>query len=267
MDDRTEYIDNIEEAVTVLVLCPANGNNPGDANCTWGQPGILWGAPGIGKSKRVEFVGKDLALTTEALIPSTHAPESVSGALVPDGKGGARIVSMLGGVRRLIEDKQGILFLDELSCAKPAVQAAFLNVVLERKVGEERLPGGVRIIAAANPPNEAAGGWDLEAPMANRFVHLYIRPPSWQAWNDWLENDAPPRFVGTEASEDLIREQWPLQWAKTRSLFAGFNRHTGGKHLHSIPEENHDDRGRAWPSHRTWEMAARLHATCHILNK
>jgi len=36
-----------------------------------------------------------------------------------------------------------------------------------------RLPPGVRIVAAANPRSSAADGWELSAPLANRFVHLY----------------------------------------------------------------------------------------------
>ena len=35
-----------------------------------------------------------------------------------------------------------------------------------------RLPAGVRVVAAANPPDEAADGWELAAPLANRLVHL-----------------------------------------------------------------------------------------------
>jgi len=44
--------------------------------------------------------------------------------------------------------------------------------VLERVVGDVTLPEDVSVIAAANPPEQAAGGWDLSAPLANRFCHL-----------------------------------------------------------------------------------------------
>ncbi len=39
-------------------------------------------------------------------------------------------------------------------------------------VGDAKLPAGVRVVAAANPPDEAADGWELAAPLANRLVHL-----------------------------------------------------------------------------------------------
>ena len=73
---------------------------------------------------------------------------------------------------RLVRAGRGLLFLDELSTAPPAVQAALLRLVLERRVGALRLPPGVRIVAAANPRSSAADGWELSAPLANRFVHL-----------------------------------------------------------------------------------------------
>lgn len=42
---------------------------------------------------------------------------------------------------RLARAGQGLLFFDELSSAPPAVQAALLRVVLERRVGNLVLPG------------------------------------------------------------------------------------------------------------------------------
>ena len=73
---------------------------------------------------------------------------------------------------RLVRAGRGLLFLDELSTAPPAVQAALLRLVLERRVGALQLPPGVRIVAAANPRSSAADGWELSPPLANRFVHL-----------------------------------------------------------------------------------------------
>jgi hypothetical protein len=52
------------------------------------------------------------------------------------------------------------------------VQAALLRVVLERAVGDLTLPDEVAVVAAANPPEQAADGWDLSAPLANRLCHL-----------------------------------------------------------------------------------------------
>ena len=42
--------------------------------------------------------------------------------------------------KRLQDQPEGLLFLDELTTSPPAVQAAMLRVVLERVVGETALP-------------------------------------------------------------------------------------------------------------------------------
>jgi len=59
--------------------------------------------------------------------------------------------------KRLAEAGRGILFLDEISTAPPAVQAALLRVVLERVVGDLELPDDVVVVAAANPPRAGRG--------------------------------------------------------------------------------------------------------------
>jgi integrase len=44
--------------------------------------------------------------------------------------------------------------------------------VLERVVGDLELPDAVSVVAAANPPEMSAGGWDPSPPLANRFCHI-----------------------------------------------------------------------------------------------
>jgi MoxR-like ATPase len=64
------------------------------------------------------------------------------------------------------------LFIDEITTCMPQVQAALLRVILHRKVGTKVLPPRVRIVAAANPPDEISGGFQLTPPLANRFCHI-----------------------------------------------------------------------------------------------
>ncbi|EUA17503.1 ATPase associated with various cellular activities AAA_5 domain protein [Mycobacterium xenopi 3993] len=48
------------------------------------------------------------------------------------------------------------------------------------------LPATVRMIAAANPPEQAAGGYDLEPPLSNRFCHVGFTP----SVDEWLDGMA-----------------------------------------------------------------------------
>src|SRR5207244_4181585 len=74
---------------------------------------------------------------------------------------------------------------DELSTSPPAVQAAMLGVALERRVGDLLLPRAVQVVAAANPPERAADGWDLSPPLANRFLHIAYTPDT-DGWIDGM---------------------------------------------------------------------------------
>ncbi|MBO0821353.1 MAG: AAA family ATPase, partial [Nocardiopsaceae bacterium] len=133
-------------------------------------PVLLWGAPGTGKTSAIRAMAEAMGLPCETVIASIREPSDFAGLPVVSGQ----VVSFAPPrwAQRLAEAGTGILFLDELSTAPPAVQAALLRVVLERTVGDLTLPPDVAVVAAANPPEQAADGWDLSAPLANRLCHL-----------------------------------------------------------------------------------------------
>lgn len=172
---------------------------------------------------------------------------------------------LLPGFHDLMVDKQGVLFLDELSCARPAVQGAYLGVVLTRRAGGRQLPGGVRIIAAGNPPDSAAGGWELEPPMANRFCHFDVEVPTVKEWTKWLIHESSPQMEAIEDGEHRVRQRWNNEWPMAKGLVSGFMATQSDTMLYEMPPEGHKMRGRQWPSPRTWEMATRAIATCRCL--
>lgn len=196
-------------------------------------PVLIWGPPGIGKTARVLALGQELGLPVEVVIASISDPTDFGGLPVVAQDGVRR--EPPAWARRLAAAGRGILFIDEISTAAPAVQAALLRVVLDRCVGDLQLPEGIAVVAAANPPEQAAGGWDLAAPLANRFLHLH-----------W----------------DASVEDW-CSWALTRSAqvpelsrVAAFVR-ARPTLLLQVPKEE-TAAGKAWPSPRSWEAAAKL---------
>ncbi|MEF2524672.1 MULTISPECIES: AAA family ATPase [Streptomyces] len=222
---------------------------------TANQPVLLWGEPGIGKSAGMQQLADALGTGLETVIASVHEPSDFAGLPIVGDDPAATGVPMAppDWAVRLARTGHGLLFLDELSSAPPAVQAALLRVVLERRVGSLVLPEGVRIVAAANPPASAADGWHLSPPLANRFVHL-----------DWTHD---PRTVargmaGTwpeTALPAVDPARIPGAVARARGAISGFLTARPGL-VHHMPNEA-EARGRAWPSPRTWEMALRLLAT------
>lgn len=254
----------LETLLTVALCVPISGD-PSTEGVVWGLPTLFWGAPGIGKSERAETAASRLGLGCEVIFPSTMQPEDINGVLIPDGKGGAVKVCMIDGVRKLIADKKGVLFIDEATGARPATQGALLGAILKRQFGDVKMPNGVRIVAAANPPEQAAGGWDLEPPMANRFAHFDINKPRAGEWVDYLLSQNLMRDTSILDYEDVLKNHWAEAWPKAQGFFAGFHNKTQGRLLHKMPAEGSKDRGRAWPSPRTWTFAARSVATCLAL--
>src|SRR4029450_4265501 len=133
-------------------------------------PVLLWGSPGTGKTSVVRALGDALGWPVEVVIGSIREPADFAG--LPVVSDGAVEMAPPAWARRLFEAGEGLLFLDELTTAPPAVQAAMLRGALARVVGDLALPPDVRVVAAANPPGEAADGWELAPPLANRLVHL-----------------------------------------------------------------------------------------------
>lgn len=215
-------------------------------------PVLLWGEPGIGKSAGLQQLAAGLRVPLETVIASVHEPSDFAGLPIIGDDPATTGVPMAppDWAVRLAEAGRGVVFFDELSSAPPAVQAALLRVVLERRVGSLPLPESVRVVAAANPPSSAADGWHLSPPLANRFVHL-----------QWTHD---PRTVargmaGTWPAVPLPRidpARVPSAVARARGVISGFLTARPGL-AHHLPADA-ESRGRAWPSPRTWEMALRL---------
>jgi hypothetical protein len=101
--------------------------------------------------------------------------------------------------------------------------------------------------------------------MANRFAHFDIGKPSAEGWVDYLLSQNSPRDTSILDYEDVLRANWGPAWASSQGFFAGFHNKTFGRLLHKMPAEGAKDRGRSWPSPRTWVFAARAAATCFAL--
>lgn len=233
-------------------------------------PALWWDDPGEGKSSRLRLLFLTiLVLPLETVIASIRDPTDFIGLAVPDADGklryaaspwAQRIADACGvgvggpGDRRRV---RGGVFLDEASCAVPATQAAMLRPVLENYVGDLQLPDGVRWIAAANPPETAAGGWDLAPSLANRFTHIVGGGPDDDQWIEWVQR-------GRSVADDvpvLDLDRWEHEMAIAKATMIGFRKAKPG----TLREKPKAYRGRfplAWASPRSWWSLTCLHAAC-----
>jgi hypothetical protein len=215
-------------------------------------PVLLWGEPGIGKTAALTQLAAALDLPLTTVIASVHEPSDFSGLPVVGDDPAEQGVPMAppDWAVRLVRAGRGLLFLDELSTAPPAVQAALLRLVLERRIGTLQLPPEVRIVAAANPRSSAADGWELSPPLANRFVHLQ--------WTH--DHEVVVRGLGgtwpRATLPRLAPERLPEAVDHARRAVCGLLA-ARPKLVHQLPNSE-SRRGGAWPSPRSWEMTLRL---------
>jgi len=218
-------------------------------------PVVLWGPPGQGKSSVVAELAAGMGAHLETVIASIREPSDFAGLPIVDAATATAVLAPPSWAVRLRDaverdGRPGIQFYDEVSTAPPATQAALLRPILEGVVGDLRLPPGVRTVAAANPPDVAADGWDLAPPVANRFLHL--------TWT-----------LDAETVREGFTSGWPavrVPVADEAEVATRLERATTlvGVFLGSKPElvtrlpSSSEEAGRAFPTPRSWDMAARL---------
>jgi hypothetical protein len=183
---------------------------------------MLWGPPGIGKSSIVADVAAKNDLQLVDLRLSQLAPTDLRG--LPVAENG---VSRWFPPEFLPIDGRGILFLDEINMAPPAMQGIAQQLILDRRVGSYEVPDGWFIWAAGNRKSDRAAVFEMPSALANRFIHLDLVPDfdSFKAWG-----------LRVGLSEQIL-------------AFLAFRPTL----LHQV-----DVQRPAWPSPRSWVMANQL---------
>ncbi len=144
-------------------------------------PSFLWGPPGIGKSSIIKQIALAKELNFIDLRLSLMDPTDLKGIPFYDKH---EHHSVWAPPSFLPKEGEGILFLDELNSAPPAVQASAYQLILDRQVGEYKLPDGWAIVAAGNRETDRGVVYKMPSPLANRFVHLEMDVDV-NDWKDW----------------------------------------------------------------------------------
>lgn len=184
---------------------------------------MIWGAPGIGKSSIVAQTAEAYKMEMIDLRLSQLAPTDLRGLPVADNG-----VSRWFPPEFLPREGKGILFLDELNLAPPAMQGMAQQLILDRKVGSYRVPRDWFVWAAGNRKEDRAAVFDMPAPLANRFIHLTVEAhfESFKAYA--LQHDIHEHILAFLSFRPAL--------------------------LHKL-----DPQQPAWPSPRSWMMANRLY--------
>lgn len=157
------------------------------------RPVFLWGAPGVGKSDVIRQIADDHKLELRDVRMTLLDITDLKGFPVPDTANGVMrwlIADFLPpmmikkGSKMVPNTTKGLLLLDEMNSAIPAVQATGYQLVLNRQIGEYKLPGGWAVMAAGNRASDRSVVHAMPAALANRFVHLDfdINVDDWSHW-------------------------------------------------------------------------------------
>ena len=186
---------------------------------------MIWGPPGIGKSSIVAQTAQAHDMEMIDLRLSQLAPTDLRGLPVADHE---HSVSRWYPPEFLPRAGRGVLFLDEVNLAPPAIQGIAQQLILDRKVGSYTVPDGWFIWAAGNRKEDRAAVFDMPAPLANRFIHLVV------------ESDFES-FKAYAVSHNI--HEHLLAFLSFRPAL-----------LHKL-----DPQQPAWPSPRSWMMANALY--------
>ncbi len=193
-------------------------------------PVMLWGPPGVGKSQIVAQVAARHDVPVIDIRLSQMEPSDLRG--IPF-RVGDRVEwaapAMLPDAAR--HGAAGVLFLDEITSAPPAVSAAAYQLILDRRLGDYRVPPGWAIFAAGNRQGDRGVTYAMPAPLANRFAHFTVEV-NLDDWAQWAyANGIDERLVAfLRFKPELVFDFDPA-------------RNAGGE--------------MAFPSPRSWEFAHR----------
>jgi hypothetical protein len=193
-------------------------------------PTYLHSAPGIGKSDVMRQLADETKSGFIDIRVGTMLPEDLTGIPVPDlEKLVAVWLRATFWPNESRDGKTGIMAFDELSDAPRNLQSCIYRVILDRQIGEYKIPPGWWPVAAGNRREDRAAAQSLSTALANRFAHIHVRADK-DCWVSWAnQNNIDPMLVGfikyrpnllhSMEGADLLAFPTPRSWAKASKVF------------------------------------------------
>ncbi|CAE6963135.1 hypothetical protein R70199_07477 [Paraburkholderia domus] len=160
-------------------------------------PVLITGAPGVGKSDIVALIAAMLGFDLVISHPVTEDPTDPKGLPFPSADGQSARFLPFGNLQKILSATRPTLwFLDDLGQGSAAVQAAYMQLLLARRVGEHVLPDCVTFIAATNDRSHNAAVSGILDPVISRFATVVNLVPDIKSWSRWaVENNTPHELI------------------------------------------------------------------------
>lgn len=186
---------------------------------------LIMGPPGIGKTD----IGQAAAAATghQLLLshPAVQDPTAASGLPWFDGKGGATHLPFGNLARAIHATEPTVWFLDDLGQAPPAVQAAYMQLLLARELDGQRISDHITFIAATNRRSDRAGVTGILEPVKSRFKTIVELEADITDWRDWAIRHSiaseliafltfrPELLCNFKPSAEMTNSPLPRTWA------------------------------------------------------
>ena len=187
-----------------------------------GMSFMLHGQSGVGKTARVEEIDPDL---TAVPLWNGVLPEDIVGKVrYPDGsmvEATAANMSSGDGIwvapdwySELCKkcekepDKMHVLFIDEVTNARPTTQSLIFHITLKKSISPSKgqLPPNSVVVLAGNSKEESGAAYNMPEPLFRRMCgHIYLKPNvlDWVEWGS-EESIKHPEEPGRQNIHPLV---------------------------------------------------------------
>jgi hypothetical protein len=157
---------------------------------------MILGSPGIGKSEIVKQVIEKLGYELMICHPVCDDVVDYKGLPSKVSNTEASFLPYGNLLRMMQADKPLVIFFDDLGQSTALVQAALMQLILERSVNGQKVSPHVRFVAASNRKKDNSGVQNILSALISRFntvVELQTDVESWKSWA--LKNSVPIELI------------------------------------------------------------------------
>lgn len=178
-------------AAFLEVMCFGENRGVGEER-VFPTPVMIWGEGGGGKSSVIKQLAKKFGRELIDVRLNLKEPTDISGQCYFDTNAGKLKVATPVGFPEIGNPAHAhlmnaVIVLEELSSAPESVQAASLQLVLDRRVGDYILPPDCIIVACSNRADDGNVFSEMPVPLRNRFAHVDL-VPSYEQWKRHAES-------------------------------------------------------------------------------
>jgi len=153
---------------------------------------IIQSEPGCGKTSLLKMIEEDLGDKYDYIYVDCPVKDMSDIAMTIPNHDTKSLESYVGSIFKLESPKPKVILLDEFMKAPKLLQVIFTRLMLERFIGDTKLPEGTIVFGTSNNQSDGVGDTML-AHAGNRVCILQMEKPNVDDWLTWAgENNIHP---------------------------------------------------------------------------